>query len=180
MTFFGDTGVERDRVNRIVDDALTDMDDGEMFLEYRQSESLVFDDGRLKSASFDTAQGFGLRAVSGEATGYAHASELSEAAMQRAATAVLSVKSGHGGAMTEAPNATNRHLYTDASPLNQMDFDAKVALLVDIDRYARAADDRVRRYRRRSPDPGKLSRSCAPAANSVPMSDPWCASTFPL
>ena len=142
--FFRDTDLERGRVNRVVDDALSGMDDGEMFLEYRQSESLVFDDGRLKSASFDTAQGFGLRAVSGEATGYAHASELSEAAMQRAATAVQSVKSGHAGAMAEAPIATNRHLYTDASPLNQMDFDAKVALLLDIDSYARGADDRVR------------------------------------
>ena len=142
--FFGETGIERNRVNNIVDQALGDMDDGEMFLEYRQSESLVFDDGRLKSASFDTAQGFGLRAVSGEATGYAHASELSEAAMQRAATAVQSVKSGHSGTMAEAPTATNRHLYTDVSPLNQMDFDAKVALLLDIDSYARAADNRVR------------------------------------
>ena len=142
--FFGETGLERTRVNSVVDQALTDMDDGEMFLEYRQSESLVFDDGRLKSASFDTAQGFGLRAVSGEATGYAHTSELSDAAMQRAATAVQSVKSGHSGAMADAPTSTNRHIYTDVSPLNQMDFDAKVALLLDIDGYARAADDRVR------------------------------------
>ena len=142
--FFGETGLERTRVNSVVDQALTDMDDGEMFLEYRQSESLVFDDGRLKSASFDTAQGFGLRAVSGEATGYAHTSELSDAAMQRAATAVQSVKSGHSGAMADAPTSTNRHIYTDVSPLNQMDFDAKVALLLDIDSYARAADDRVR------------------------------------
>ena len=142
--FFGATGIERNRVNGIVDQALGDMEDGEMFLEYRQSESLVFDDGRLKSASFDTAQGFGLRAVSGESTGYAHASELSEAAMQRAATAVQSVKTGHSGTMAAAPIATNRHLYTDVSPLNQMDFDAKVALLLDIDSYARAADDRVR------------------------------------
>ncbi len=141
--FFTDTDLDRARVVGLIDDALAGMDDGELFLEYRQSESLVFDDGRLKSASFDTAQGFGLRAVAGEATGYAHASELSEAAMKRAATAVQSVKAGHGG-MADAPPATNRHLYTDASPLNQMDFGAKVALLADIDAYARAADPRVR------------------------------------
>ena len=68
------------------DGALARAEDGELFLEYRQSEALSYDDGRLKSASFDTMQGFGLRAVSGEATGYAHASELSEAALRRAAT----------------------------------------------------------------------------------------------
>ncbi|MDA1311025.1 MAG: metalloprotease TldD [Proteobacteria bacterium] len=142
--FFADTGLERARVVGVVDEALSNMDDGEMFLEYRQSESLVFDDGRLKSASFDTAKGFGLRAVAGEATGYAHASELSEGAMRRAAVAVQAVKSGHSGTMASPPTATNRHLYTDASPLTQMDFDAKVALLLEIDRYARDADERVR------------------------------------
>ena len=41
-----------------------------MFLEYSQSEALSFDDGKLKSASFDTTQGFGLRAMKGEAAGY--------------------------------------------------------------------------------------------------------------
>ena len=141
--FFADADLDRARVAGLVDDALSGMDDGEMFLEYRQSESLVFDDGRLKSASFDTARGFGLRAVAGEATGYAHASEVSEAAMRRAASAVRSVKAGHAG-MAAAPPATNRRLYTDASPLDHMDFDAKVALLGDIDAYARAADPRVR------------------------------------
>ena len=141
--FISETDLDRSRIVSLVEDSLHGMDDGELFLEYRQSESLVFDDGRLKSASFDTAQGFGLRAVAGEATGYAHASELSEAAIKRASAAVQSVKAGHGG-MAEAPPATNRHLYTDTSPLAQMDFDAKVALLADIDAYARAADPRVR------------------------------------
>ena len=71
--FFNQTGLDRGRVQRLVDDSLAGADDGEMFLEYRQSESFAFDDGRLKAASYDTTQGFGLRAVAGEATGYAHA-----------------------------------------------------------------------------------------------------------
>ncbi len=141
--FFSETDLDRGRIVSLVEDSLHGMDDGELFLEYRQSESLVFDDGRLKNASFDTAQGFGLRAVSGEATGYAHASELSEATIKRASAAVQSVKAGHSG-MAGAPPTTNRHLYTDTSPLAQMNFDAKVALLGDIDAYARAADPRVR------------------------------------
>ena len=74
--FFERTGMEPGRVESIVADALAGMDDGELFLEYSQSESLALDDGRIKSASFDTTQGFGLRAVAGEAAGYAHASEI--------------------------------------------------------------------------------------------------------
>ena len=70
--FFTQTGMSRDRVQSLVDNALHGTDDGELFLEYRQTESFSFDDGRLKAASFDTTQGFGLRAVAGEATGYAH------------------------------------------------------------------------------------------------------------
>ena len=85
--FFTRTGMDPGRVQSTVSDALDGTDDGELFLEYCQSESLTFDDGRLKSASFDTTQGFGLRGVVGEATGYAHASELSEAAIARAARA---------------------------------------------------------------------------------------------
>lgn len=67
--FFTRTGMDRDRVQATIDDALKGSDDGELFLEYRQSESFSFDDGRLKAATFDTTQGFGLRAVAGEATG---------------------------------------------------------------------------------------------------------------
>ena len=69
--FFNRTGLDRARVESIVGDALAGTDDGELFLEYRQSEGLGFDDGRLKTASFDTTQGFGLRAVADEATAYA-------------------------------------------------------------------------------------------------------------
>ena len=119
-------------------------DDGELFLEYRQSEVLVFDNGRLKQATYDTAQGFGLRAVKDEAVGYAHASDLSEAALARAADAVRAVKGGHSGSYAEAPGRTNRKLYGDDNPLGAPAFEAKVKLLEEIDAYARAKDPRVR------------------------------------
>ncbi len=142
--FFDRSGMDRRRVERIVADALAGADDGELFLEYRQSEATAFDDGRLKSAAFDTAQGFGLRAVSGEATGYAHASELSEAAIARASETVKAVRAGHAGAVQAAPRGTNRSLYDDANPLGEVDFAAKVKLLEDMDAYARGLDSRVR------------------------------------
>jgi TldD protein len=142
--FFTQAGLDRGRLQTIVDDTLVRADDGELFLEYRQSESLLFDDGRLKSASFDTAHGFGLRAIAGEATGYAHASELSEAAILRAAGAVTAVTRGYSGAQAEPPVGTNRALYPSSNPLDQIDFATKVTLLADIDAYARGRDARVR------------------------------------
>jgi TldD protein len=142
--FFEHTGLDRSRVETLVGDTLKGADDGEMFLEYRQSESFAFDDGRLKAATYDTAQGFGLRCVSGEVTGYAHASDLSEAAMKRAADAVKAVKGGYAGSWAAAPASTNRHLYTDADPLGGAPFEAKVKLMQDIDAYARSKDPRVR------------------------------------
>jgi TldD protein len=142
--FFSRTGMNRARIEARVGEALAGMDDGELFLEYSQSESVALDDGKIKSAAFDTAQGFGLRAVSGEATGFAHASELSEAAIQRAGTTVRAVKSGQGGTMMAAPSGTNSTLYTAENPLGTVDFAAKAKLLAEIDAYARGKDPRVR------------------------------------
>ena len=142
--FYARTGMDRTKVEAQVNDALSGADDGELFLEYRQSESIAFDDGRVKSASFDTSQGFGLRAISGEATGYAHASELSEAAIARAAETVRSVRSGQGGTMAAPPAGTNQSLYADINPLGELPFEKKVNLLTEIDAYARAKDPRVK------------------------------------
>jgi TldD protein len=142
--FFDHTGMDAARVEQIVGDALAGMDDGELFLEYSQSESVALDDGRIKSASFDTTQGFGLRAISGEAAGYAHASELSEAALRRAAAAVRAVAAGHEGTFADAPPGTNRALYTEQNPLGLVDLAAKTRLLAEIDAYARSRDPRVR------------------------------------
>ena len=114
-----------------------------MFLEYRESEHLNLDDGRIRSAGFDTALGFGLRAVAGEATGYAHAGELSEVALARAAASVVAVAAGHSGVAAEPPRATNTRLYTDANPLLAAEFPARAALLSEVDAYARGLDGRV-------------------------------------
>jgi TldD protein len=137
-------GLDRGKVSKTIKHGLDGADDGELFLEYKQSEALVFDNGRLKQATYDTAQGFGLRAVKDEAVGYAHASDLSEAALARAAEAVRAVKGGYSGTYAEAPGRTNRKLYGDDNPLAAPGFDAKVKLLADIDAYARARDPRVR------------------------------------
>lgn len=142
--FFSRTGMDRNKVQSQVDEALKDADDGELFLEFCQSESFSFDNGRLKAANFDTTQGFGLRAVAGEATGYAHANELSEAAIARAAGTVQAVAKGHSGVAAAAPARTNVKLYPDLDPLETAAFERKVKLLGEMDIYARAKDSRVR------------------------------------
>lgn len=137
-------GLDRSRLAKIIARGLDGADDGELFLEYRQSEVLAFDNGRLKDATYDTAQGFGLRAVKDEAVGYAHASDVSEAGIERAADAVRAVKGGYSGRYAAPPARTNVKLYGDESPLGSPAFDAKARLLQDIDAYARAKDPRVR------------------------------------
>ena len=120
--FFSRTGMDRGRVQQTVDQALKGSDDGELYLEYSQSESFSFDDGRLKAATFDTSQGFGLRAVAGEATGYAHASDISEDAIARAANTVRAVSHGYSGTAAGAPARSNVKLYTDIDPLQTAGF----------------------------------------------------------
>jgi TldD protein len=142
--FHDRAGLDRDRVASLVSDALQGADDGELFLEYSQSESFSWDDGKLKSASFDTSQGFGLRAVSGEATGYAQSSLLTEDAIRRAGETVRAVRSGHDGVASDRPAGTNRALYPGENPLTQVPFAAKVKLLSDIDTFARGRSDKVR------------------------------------
>ncbi|PLX36183.1 MAG: metalloprotease TldD [Hyphomicrobiales bacterium] len=137
-------GLDASRVEAITADALKGADDGELFLEYRQSEALLFDNGRLKSASFDTAQGFGLRAVADEAVGYAHSDEMTEASLKRAADAVQAVKRGYNGTYAAPPARTNRALYGDVNPIGSPAFEDKVKLLQTIDAYARDRDPRVR------------------------------------
>ena len=142
--FFKDRDLNKDKLTRIVDDALGQSDDGELFLEYCQSEAFAFDDGRLKTASYDTSQGFGIRSITGETRGYAHSSELSEVAIKRAANTVRNVSTNLNESVEDHPRATNQSLYTDENPMLGMSFSEKVQLLKDIDAYARDSDARIK------------------------------------
>src|SRR5262249_39277684 len=117
--FFGGAHSELDRAaaERVLGKSLAGADDGELYLEYRESEAVSLDDGVIRSAGFNTSLGFGLRAVSGEAAGYGHAGELTEGALERAGATVSAVAAGHSGVSAEPPRASNARLYTDANPL---------------------------------------------------------------
>src|SRR2546430_507916 len=136
--------LDRDSVRHQVARGLEGADDGELFLEYAQTEALMFDNGRLKQATYDTSQGFGLRAVKDDAVGYAHSSDVSLPALIRAADAVAAVRGGYSGNFAAAPAHTNVRLYGDENPLDAPGFESKVKLLAEIDAYVRDKDPRVR------------------------------------
>jgi TldD protein len=133
----------REGALKILQNACAGADDGELFIERRTSEGLVFDDGKLKNASYDASEGFGLRAVLGEVAGYAHSTEVSESALLRASeTARLAVGAG-GGSLADAPRATNTKLYKDVDPISEVTFSAKLDTLREIDAFLRDLDSRV-------------------------------------
>ena len=163
--------------SRLTADALKGCDDGELYLQYTASESFGFDDGRLKTADFNTQAGFGLRGVSGETTAFAQANELSEAAIRRAAE-TMAVLDPAKGAAAPPPRRTNAKLYTDADPLEPD----------PVRRQGRALPgDRRRRPRPRSarrPGLGRPRRLVErdrhrprPTASSPTTSGRWCGST---
>jgi len=126
-------------LKRVTDGA----DDGELYLERSRSEALLYDDQSLKQASYDASEGFGLRSVLGEVTGYAHSTEVSEAALRRAEDIVALASKSGGGVLADAPTRSNQHLYDPINPMMDVPFAAKVDLLKEINDFARALDPRV-------------------------------------
>ena len=138
-----DAALDQDAARKITEQALAKGDDGELFLEYRESESISWDDGRIRAAGYDSSFGMGLRNVAAEATGYAHAGEISEAALKRAAASVAAVADGYSGTHAEPPRGSNMRLYSEDNPLHSMSFAARTEMLAAIDAYARGKDSRV-------------------------------------
>jgi TldD protein len=142
--FFSDSDLTSGSINSIVNDSLHKADDGELFLEYCESESFVFDDQKLKSASFDVSKGFGLRAIAGEATGYAHSSDIDAKSLKKASDTVNFITKNNNGNFNSNFSRTNKKLYTDLNPINSVNFENKIKTLEEIDRYARAANPLVK------------------------------------
>jgi TldD protein len=141
--FHAEGGLDPIIAARHIATATDGTDDGELFLEYRESESISLEDGRIRAASFDTRRGFGLRAVLGEASYYAHAGELTDAALARAAQTIKSARAMEHGMVAGGPAGAGAALYAGLNPLAEMPFATRALLLTEIDDFARAADARV-------------------------------------
>jgi TldD protein len=134
--------LDADEAKRLAARHLSHCDDGELYLQYSASEAFGFDDGRLKTADYSTVAGFGLRGVAGETTAFAHANEISAAAIERAAGTLKLLEPGKGK-RAPAPSRTNQAMYVADDPLSAVPFAEKVALCQRIDAAARARDPRV-------------------------------------
>ena len=134
--------LDPDSARRLAHQHLSGHDDGELFLQYAASEAFGFDDGRLKTADYHSSSGFGLRGVNGETTAFAHANEISEAAIERAA-ATLKLLDPRTASPSPSPQRTNHSMYGAEDPLSLVPFADKVRLCQQIDAAARARDPRV-------------------------------------
>ena len=113
---------------KLVDETLSSYDDGELFVEKTVSENLIFDDNKIKNASFDEEKGFGLRVVKDDSIGFSHSSELTDASLLKAVNAVKTLKNGSNSTNT-IPNKTNNTLYSDENPIQLVEFKSKINLL---------------------------------------------------
>ncbi len=141
--FFSQTDLESSALEQLVNTALHGLDDGELYLEHTTSESYALDNGRLRQASYNSTQGFGLRGVLGDAAAYAHGSVLSTVAIRRAADTLQALQGSPSHNVMQGQPAAQPQLYAATSPLLDAGVDAKVALLQAIDSYARRKDNRV-------------------------------------
>lgn len=138
-----ETMLDQEKALSMLKRATDGADDGELFLERRKSEVLSFDDGQLRNASFDATEGFGLRAVKGAVTGYAHSTQVSEDALAKAVDTARLAVTGTAASLAPGPRPTNQRFYGDADPMGAADFAQKLDFLKEVDAYARAADPKV-------------------------------------
>ncbi|MEO7654879.1 MAG: metalloprotease TldD [Sphingomicrobium sp.] len=134
--------LDPDEAGRLAARHLARCDDGELYLQHSSNEAFVFDDGRLKTADYSSSSGFGLRGVTGETTSFAHANEISAAAIERAAATIRLLDPARGPVAAPPPR-TNQAMYGADDPLSLVAFADKVALCQRIDAAARARDPRV-------------------------------------
>ncbi len=120
------------------------IDYADIYFQHSRQEGWSLEDGKVKSGSRSTDQGVGLRAVSGEKTGFAYSDALNFSALEKAAEAARSI-SKHGGGISQIPfdARTVPALYSTADPLTSLPSEDKIKLLQLVEAEARAADPRV-------------------------------------
>ncbi|PPR16271.1 MAG: Metalloprotease TldD [Alphaproteobacteria bacterium MarineAlpha9_Bin3] len=141
--FFENNDLSKSDVEKIVSDSLSGAEDGELYMQSSENESFAFDDGKLKIANSNKDIGFGLRSLSGEVVGYAHASEISKKALERAGKTVKEVITKENKEIDVSPQKTNRNYYEANNPIPSLDFDKKIKILQNINEYARSINNKV-------------------------------------
>jgi TldD protein len=143
-TFFTDTDLTRQEADRLVSETLKDCDDGELFFESSKSESFVLDDNKIKNTSYDTALGYGLRAVTDDVTAYSHSNEISKKSLTEASKSLLSSLKNKNGKTSPSPQRSNSKMYSDINPIEAKPFNEKISILKNVDEYLRKKDSLIK------------------------------------
>ncbi len=139
-------GLELTDVQNTLDHVmLTSIDQADLYFQSSRSESWVLEDGIVREGSHNIDQGVGVRAISGEKTGFAYSDEIVLPALTQAATAARSIAShGDNGQLQAWHKTSPLDLYNDKDPLNSITTEEKVCLLKQLDEAARKKDPRVK------------------------------------
>ena len=141
--FFENNDISKSYTEKVVSNALSGAEDGELYMQSSENESFSFDDGKLKMANSSKDIGFGLRSLSGEVVGYAHASEISKETLKRASKTVQDVISKDHKEIDVSPIRSNRSFYKPDNPISSVEFKEKVKVLQNINEYARSLNNKV-------------------------------------
>lgn len=120
------------------------LDYGDLYFQSSYHESRVLEDSIIKDGSYNIDGGVGVRAVSGEKTGFAYADQISKLALEQSARAARTIVRDTGNGKVQTLGAVeHRALYTSIDPLQSMTREEKLDILRRVDKVARAADQRV-------------------------------------
>ncbi len=116
----------------------------DLYFEHHKSESWSLEEGIVKSGSFSIESGVGVRAIAGEQTAFAYSGDIGLASITEAANTVAAIgRAGQSALVAVNGKTVHPALYTAADPLASISDDAKIALLREAERIARARDPRV-------------------------------------
>lgn len=120
------------------------VDAGDLYFQHATREAWSLEDGRVRNASYSTEQGVGIRAISGEKTGFAYADEIILPSLLQASSAARAIaQQGAQGSVQAWRRQEPKALYQPGDPMLSMSADQKVDLLRQVDAYARSLDPRV-------------------------------------
>lgn len=140
------TGLSIDNLNQYLDGLHgQQIDAGDLYFQTSQQESWVMDDGIIREGSFSIEKGVGIRAISGEKTGFAYCDDLQSNAISQAVKNARAItRQGQDvNSQILLSNASSKALYTHKNPVDGRSADDKVELLKKLDVYTRGLDDRI-------------------------------------
>ncbi|GAB6067752.1 metalloprotease TldD [Methylothermus subterraneus] len=144
-TLLEPAGLDPAKLHRILDQILTvPVDLADIYLQFSRFESWVLEDGIVKEGTHSLEQGFGVRAVCGDKTGFAYSDVIAFDTLLEAATHVRAIARHAASArVAVASQASPRSLYLSVDPLPSLTTEAKIDLLRRLDRLARQSDPRI-------------------------------------